>query len=202
MEGNQSDNSEHSEEENVPKQKGKEFKKKLGKNKKKKWTIDQLNELIPSTILKSLNRVCKQIKVALVLKSTKKVITYRDENKNEEYEKEADHLKDLKTVNHSDLAKHFASSVFPEEFNGGSEIDLPSENIIHCFKTNPKYVQILKELKPKVLELQNERTELIEKEERIRINQLKGVSKKKPEPHVSAVNISLIDFPCYRYYSL
>jgi hypothetical protein len=163
------------------------------KRKKKKWTIEQLDKLIPSTILKNLNRIFKQVKTLLVLKVTKKVISAREESRTSEYETESAHLNELKSIDHGFLGKYFARNSFPEEFQDQEEDkELPSKVLLDQIKSHPKFTKNLTELKDQIAVLQNERKELVEKQERILIANAKGVPKQKPDhTKTSAVRYSV-----------
>jgi hypothetical protein len=170
------------------------------KRKKKKWTIEQLDKLIPSTILKNLNRICKQVKTVLVLKVTKKVISAREESRTSEYETESAHLNELKSIDHSVLGKYFARNSFPEEFQHQEEDvkELPSKVLLDQIKSHPKFSKNLADLNDQITVLQNERKELVEKQERILIANAKGVPKQKPDhTKTSAVRNSVFTYYYY-----
>jgi hypothetical protein len=165
---------------------------KIKPSKKKKWTVDQLNKVIPSTIEKSMSRICKQLKVLFILKTTKRIASYRETNNAEECEKEVEHLKSLKAINHVTLASYFSHLFFPLEFpsteGGYKDSDL---NVVDRCRSNQKFQENLKELKEQILILQNERNELLAKEERIRKSQ-----ERKPKLSTSTHSLAVIFIHC------
>ncbi len=170
------------------------------RQKKKKWTLDQLKELIPVTITKSFNRICKQLKTLFVLKATKKVTTSREQNMNTEYEKEVENLKQLKSINHTDLAKHLAFQFFPEEIGKDStedeSIDLPDSSFVDSFKNNPKFKSNLEELKSKLQLLFQERETLLQKQKNIELDKMRQFQKQSALNSHKTNVVSLISPPC------
>lgn len=142
------------------------------RQKKKKWSLEQLKELIPVTILKLLNRICKQLKVLLVLKTTKKITNYREQQLMEKYEQEVQQLTKLKAVNHSELAKFLALKNFSEEVDCTTDF-IDSDSLAELFQNHPKFRDCLNEIRKKIEPLILEREKLLQKEQNILQQQLK-----------------------------
>ena len=152
---------------------------KFNKIKRKKFDLEELNELIPSTIRKYITKGVKLAKTFLVLKYTKKIAQFREQSKEEECNTAIEHMKSLKAINHVKVAEHLCREVYPEEFPSIEieQYSLPEEKIMSEIKTDGKYAEQIKEMKEKVSNLVEERAVLHKKDENRRTNGMRAGNK-------------------------
>jgi hypothetical protein len=164
----------------------------------KRMSVEELTRISKQTALKAVTRAAKTVKINLILKSTKRISSFKQANNesndddkavhDKELQDEIEKLKSLKAIDQSIVGKYLALERFPQLFaqelsvrklkssQGDVDSEAPSDVLLQSIRSHKKFEESLGKTDSEILMLQAQIHDKVRKE--LNVMNAQAVTKK------------------------